>query len=186
MILHGMGGTGPQIADGFIQAATDRGWLVVAPTFAYGDWQDPQQVAREDPTLAFQIVQVLDALPGQTGYRTRSRAMFFGFSRGAQLAHRFAFFYPERVRGVFALAAGTYTIPWLSDGKSRLNLPYGLGDADIERGHVILEINRERVQSVEEYRRFTDRVAPGDILTMYVYKPELNQRTLETVKLEER
>ena len=57
-------------------------------------------------------------------------------------------------------------------------------DADIERGHVVLEINRQRIQRIEDYRRLTDRVAPGDILTMYVYKPELGQRTLETIKLE--
>jgi serine protease Do len=57
-------------------------------------------------------------------------------------------------------------------------------DADIERGHVVLEINRQRIESIEDYRRLTGRVAPGDILTMYVYKPELSQRTLETIKLE--
>ena len=57
-------------------------------------------------------------------------------------------------------------------------------DADIERGHVVLEINRQTVHDVEDYRRLTERVAPGDILTMYVYKPELGQRTLETIKLE--
>ena len=57
-------------------------------------------------------------------------------------------------------------------------------DADIERGHVVLEINRQRVASVDDYRRLTDRVSAGDILTMYVYKPELGQRTLETIKIE--
>ena len=57
-------------------------------------------------------------------------------------------------------------------------------DADIERGHVVLEINRQPIQTIEDYRRLTDRVAPGDVLTMYVYKPELSQRTLETIKLE--
>ena len=57
-------------------------------------------------------------------------------------------------------------------------------DADIERGHVVLEINRQAVRNVEDYRRLTERVAAGDILTMYVYKPELSQRTLETIKLE--
>ena len=57
-------------------------------------------------------------------------------------------------------------------------------DADIERGHVVLEINRQRVADANDYRRLTDRVSPGDILTMYIYKPELGQRTLETIKLE--
>ena len=27
---------------------------------------------------------------------------------------------------------------------------------------------------------------PGDVLTMYLYKPELNQRALETLKIDER
>ena len=59
-------------------------------------------------------------------------------------------------------------------------------DADIERGHVVLEINRQRIQSIEDYRRLTDNARPGDILTMYLYKPELNQRALETIKIDER
>ena len=59
-------------------------------------------------------------------------------------------------------------------------------DADIERGHVVLEINRQPVASVGDFQRMTARVRPGDILTIYVYKPELNQRTLETVKLDRR
>ncbi|MGH9254531.1 MAG: trypsin-like peptidase domain-containing protein [Vicinamibacterales bacterium] len=59
-------------------------------------------------------------------------------------------------------------------------------DANIERGHVVLEVNRQPVAGVDAYHRVTARARPGDILTMYVYKPELNQRTLETVKLDER
>jgi serine protease Do len=59
-------------------------------------------------------------------------------------------------------------------------------DADIERGHIVLEINRQRIHSIEDYRRLTDGARPGDILTMYLYKPELNQRALETVKIDER
>jgi serine protease Do len=59
-------------------------------------------------------------------------------------------------------------------------------DAEIERGHVLLEINRQHVQTIEDYRRLTARAGPGDILTLYVYKPELSQRTLETVRLDER
>ena len=59
-------------------------------------------------------------------------------------------------------------------------------DADIERGHILLEINRQRIQGIDDYRRLTDGARPGDILTMYLYKPELNQRALETVKIDER
>ena len=59
-------------------------------------------------------------------------------------------------------------------------------DADIERGHLLLEINRQPVRSIEDFRRLTDSVRPGDILTMYFYKPELNQRALETLKIDPR
>jgi serine protease Do len=58
-------------------------------------------------------------------------------------------------------------------------------DADIARGHVLLEVNRRAVQSIEDYRRLTDGARPGDILTLYLYKPELNQRALETVKIDD-
>jgi serine protease Do len=58
-------------------------------------------------------------------------------------------------------------------------------DADIARGHVLLEINRRAVQSIDDYRRLTDDARPGDILTLYLYKPELNQRALETVKIDD-
>jgi serine protease Do len=59
-------------------------------------------------------------------------------------------------------------------------------DADIERGHLLLEINRQPVRNIEDFRRLTDSVRPGDILTMYLYKPELNQRALETLKIDPR
>jgi serine protease Do len=59
-------------------------------------------------------------------------------------------------------------------------------DADIKRGHVLLEINRQRVGSLEDFNRLADAVRPGDILTLYLYKPERNQRALETVKIDPR
>jgi serine protease Do len=59
-------------------------------------------------------------------------------------------------------------------------------DAGIDRGHVLLEINRQPVRSIDDYRRLTDGARPGDVLAMYVYKPELGQRTLDTIKIDER
>jgi serine protease Do len=57
-------------------------------------------------------------------------------------------------------------------------------DADIERGHVLLEINRQPVRSIDDYRRLTVQARAGDILTLYLYKPEIEQRALHTVKIE--
>jgi serine protease Do len=57
-------------------------------------------------------------------------------------------------------------------------------DAEIERGHVLLEVNRHPVRSVDDYRRLTSGTHAGEILTLYIYKPELDQRALHTVKIE--
>jgi serine protease Do len=56
-------------------------------------------------------------------------------------------------------------------------------DAEIERGHVLLEINRQPVRSIEDFRRLTSRAATGDVLTLYLYKPE-SGRALHTVKID--
>ena len=59
-------------------------------------------------------------------------------------------------------------------------------DADIRRGHVLLEIDRQPVSTLGDYRRLTDGARSGDVLTMYVYKPEIDQRALETLVIDER
>jgi serine protease Do len=57
-------------------------------------------------------------------------------------------------------------------------------DAEVERGHVLLEINRQPVRSIDDFRRLTAGARAGDVFTLYVYRPELDQRTLQTVRLE--
>jgi len=57
-------------------------------------------------------------------------------------------------------------------------------DADIERNYVLLEINRHPVRSIDEYRRLTADARSGDILTLYIYNPEVPSRTLHTVKID--
>jgi serine protease Do len=85
-----------------------------------------------------------------------------------------------------------------SEFAQRFNLPKGLEgvivsrvepmspayDADIERGHVLLEINRQPVRSIEDYRRLTAHARPGEVMALYVFKPEIPRRELHTVKIE--
>jgi serine protease Do len=59
-------------------------------------------------------------------------------------------------------------------------------DAGIDRGQVILEINRHAVSSVASYRRLVQAVRPGDVLAVYLYDPELDQRAIHTVRTEPR
>ncbi|MGH9203267.1 MAG: trypsin-like peptidase domain-containing protein, partial [Vicinamibacterales bacterium] len=57
-------------------------------------------------------------------------------------------------------------------------------DADVERGQVLIEINRQPVRSFDDYRRLTAHARPGDILTLYLYRPDIEQRVLQSIKVE--
>jgi serine protease Do len=59
-------------------------------------------------------------------------------------------------------------------------------DAEVQRGTVLLEINRKPVASSADFRRLAGAARPGDILTLYVYLPDLDSRKLLTVRVEDR
>ena len=59
-------------------------------------------------------------------------------------------------------------------------------DGGISRGAILLEINRRRVESVDEYRRMARAAKPGDVLTLFLYSPDIDQRQLKTVRVEDR
>ncbi len=59
-------------------------------------------------------------------------------------------------------------------------------DNGIERGTVLLEVNRQHVESAADYRRIARAARPGDILTLWVYTPDLVQRQLKTIRVEDR
>ena len=56
-------------------------------------------------------------------------------------------------------------------------------DAGIDRGHIILEINRQPVDSVAGFRRVLESVRrPGDAAGGFIYIPDIDQNgTSETV-----
>jgi serine protease Do len=59
-------------------------------------------------------------------------------------------------------------------------------DADLQRSMVLLEINRKAVESVQDYRRIASAARSGDILALYVYAPDIRQRKLLTVRVDDR
>src|SRR5882762_3112336 len=56
-------------------------------------------------------------------------------------------------------------------------------DGGIERGTILLEINRQRIESIGDYRRIARAAHAGDILTLYIYAPDLDQRQLKTIRV---
>jgi predicted esterase len=139
--LHGMGGDGHGACDGVRAWADQAGWVLVGPTFAYGDWTNPEQVAREEPRLLPRLAQILDELPDRIGHPVQSQVVLYGFSRGAQLAERFTLLYPERVKGAVVMSGGTYTLPLPEtrvDGNLQtLKIPFGIADLSARFGHDI-------------------------------------------------
>jgi pimeloyl-ACP methyl ester carboxylesterase len=128
LALHGMGNTGETFSKDLVEQADHFGWLIVAPTIEYGDWTKTDVVAREDPLLIRALADYLDQLPQQLGVTTRRQVLVLGHSRGAQLAHRFAEFRPDKVLAVAALSAGTYTLPLSSGPQGGLTFPFGIKD----------------------------------------------------------
>ena len=128
--LHGMGGTGDEFGAPLYALTDPMGWVVVAPTFGYGDWRDPGQITNEETRNLPQLAAFLDRLPEITGMDVNPAVYVYGFSRGGQAAQRFALVYPERVAGVAAASSGTYTLPVQTFGADSRAAPFPYGVAD--------------------------------------------------------
>lgn len=141
LVLHGMGGNGPDFASAFTSVADRHGWLLAAPTLAYGDWRNPDNVRTEDVRLSQQLEALLLDLPQRTGRTLKTGVLLAGFSRGAQMADRFAYLYPGQLAAVASLSAGTYTLPWSTasgiSGSEALDFPFGTADLAQVAGHAL-------------------------------------------------
>jgi pimeloyl-ACP methyl ester carboxylesterase len=134
LALHGMGSNGEAFSKDLVEQADHYGWLLVAPTIDYGDWTNPNTVAREEPILIRVLADYLDQLPQLSGLPLRHLVLVLGHSRGAQLAHRFAEFRPDRVLAVAALSAGTYTLPLAAGPQGGMSFPFGVKDLALYTG----------------------------------------------------
>jgi predicted esterase len=128
--LHGMGGSGADMAAMLGPYATERGWALLAPTMPYRDYRDPDLV-RRDGELLPRLRSLIDALPSRTGLTFEPRVLFFGFSRGSQEAIRFSLMFPDYTLGVAGLSAGSYTLPATTQANGQaLKYPFGTADVD--------------------------------------------------------
>jgi len=112
LLLHGISRNAREMAQAFLPAATKAGYTVLAPVFDAGHCPDFQRLGRwgKGPRIDF----ILQSLLEQLGSRLQEevyRVDLFGYSAGAQLAHRFAMARPQRLRKLALGAAGWYTMP---------------------------------------------------------------------------
>lgn len=105
VLIHGTGGNAQEELDRFrttAEATLSFNVLLIAPQF-----ETPYQflLPRADRVL-------LDALDqAKAEHELADRIMLYGFSGGAQFAHRFTMRHPEEVMSCVALAAGCWTDP---------------------------------------------------------------------------
>ncbi len=116
--VHGIRREAHAQAEFFANRATALGRPVIAPLFEKTSWPRYQQVVRRgraDRALLRLMVELQD-----TGVWRTKKFDLFGFSGGAQFAHRFAMLHPGVVSRLIISSAGWYTFP------DDAVFPYGL------------------------------------------------------------
>jgi pimeloyl-ACP methyl ester carboxylesterase len=105
--------------------AGQHGFALIAPLFEPTTFGDYQRLGRRGhgPRADLALIKMLRIISSRTGLNTDKVALF-GFSGGAQFAHRFAFAHSQRVNAMILGAAGWYTMP---DTKERY--PFGIADS---------------------------------------------------------
>lgn len=118
--LHGISRNIHHMTEQLSTAALEFGRVVVLPHFEKKGWKVFQRISnnsRPDSALLglLSVLRQMDLVDD-------GAVDLFGFSGGAQLAHRFAMLYPEQVKQLHLGSAGWYTLP-----DKRLAYPLGLG-----------------------------------------------------------
>lgn len=150
LALHGMGGNGAGFAKNLVADADVNGWVVIAPTLPYNsDYMNWAQLREEDIRLSRTLHHLLDGLPERLGLKLYHHVFVYGFSRGAQLGHRFALLYPGYVETVAAISAGSYTMPVekRTEGNTLalVPFPFGVGDLPAQIGLAVDWTDLKRV-----------------------------------------
>ena len=120
--VHGLSRNAREHAELFAPYCEEQGVVLVAPLFTEEHTRDFQRLGRQGRGARADLIleSILEELSMTTGADT-TKIHLFGFSGGAQFAHRFAMAHPHRVARAVIASAGWYTFP---DGE--LRYPYGV------------------------------------------------------------
>jgi pimeloyl-ACP methyl ester carboxylesterase len=111
VLVHGITRRAAEQIFRFRDEADRTGAVLVAPHFPkviYGQYQ--QVVDKRGPRADLALIEIIAAVAEEIGGRA-GKVHLFGFSGGAQFAHRFALIHPERVASISLASAGWYTMP---------------------------------------------------------------------------
>lgn len=125
LALHGISRDNEELIRLCAPFACATGRVVIVPHFDCSNWPVFQRISKEArPDYA--LLGLLDEVWRRLSMTARP-VDIFGYSGGAQLAHRFAMLYPHLVGDLHLGAAGWYTMP-----RAEVSYPYGFGAS--ERG----------------------------------------------------
>lgn len=117
--VHGIRRRAEEQAALFGARAAAQGRHVIAPLFDAENWPTYARIGhRRRADLA--LIELLEQLKRER-VGQYDRFDLFGFSGGAQFAHRFAMLHPQRITRLSVASAGWYTFP------DQAEYPYGLG-----------------------------------------------------------
>ena len=130
--VHGISRNAAEIAMRFAAHPAFAQTTIIAPLFCKEDYGQYQQLAAAKPGQTpadIALIALLEDLAAELG-GVPDRFRLFGFSGGAQMAHRFAMRHPARVARICVVSAGWYCLP-----RTDLPWPYGIGD---EKGEAMI------------------------------------------------
>ncbi len=125
LALHGISRRASVIGSTFASYCNAKGQVLITPRFSKRHWHHFQRIGSYRPDRS--LLAML-ALVEQMGVARTNKVDLFGYSGGAQLAHRFAMLYPQRVASLHIAAAGWYCLPDFTQP-----FPMGLAPADKPR-----------------------------------------------------
>jgi pimeloyl-ACP methyl ester carboxylesterase len=121
--VHGVARNAREQAKLFAPHCETHGAVLVAPHFSAEEHADYQRLGRVG--RGGRADATLDAIVEESAWLTGAspaEIYLFGFSGGAQFAHRYTMAHPHRVARTVMAAAGWYTFP-----DARMRFPYGIG-----------------------------------------------------------
>jgi len=135
--VHGISRNAHEQAGVFSTLCEEHGVILVAPIFTVKQHKDYQRLGRKGRGSRVDLLlnQHLAEVASLTGANVTQFSLF-GFSAGAQFAHRYLMAHPHRVSRAILAAAGWYTFPDHS-----LRFPYGIRPVRSLEG---LDFNPER------------------------------------------
>jgi len=120
--VHGISRNAKEQLIAFRQQASEADYILVAPYFSKKHYRGYQRLEAGSAgyTSAEALNKILYDVGQRFGIDTRKFALF-GYSGGAQFAHRYAMLSPERIDKLIITSAGWYTFP-----DKQQKYPYGL------------------------------------------------------------